>query len=609
MFKTFLFFLISYNLLAEDVIKSGVCPSITSEANSIINSIQGLKNQLKSYPECQPINEKLSVVSSIMTGDEWTTIKKVLTEGSNFEGDDVTKVAELTERASFALNDVIGQLTNNRKCVDEKNQSSFMAKLSGVVKEVSTIIGTVAGPYGMPVALGGTLVTSAITGIDKFYKSQHPYKFSNPDDELLFMNQFCSYAEIQKDINDYLNLDVRVEELESLENYLKIKQSDLENNCPECKAEVLAFKVKEKSELILKRITEDANIVDSDKDLDKVNYTRCNEINRAIYSNDSDLNQFFKLLSTYSNPMSSASDMSQLKDLAESSIILKTNYPKLTECWSLPLAEKQVKSRDFNAFLRDEILPLGNTFFGQQINTFKMTANKKYVNPLGDWTEKTLLRRKWIVDEYNIVKAKLNDPNYGTSVQMIISRKKQLESRIFDDLTIDYLKFLKKRNLNQLDKFTEGYKDFVKKSLKDYSSLLHKKINSVEEILNELNKATGIDKRPFLSLLKDQRNELDLTITETMTLDRYCHFMNYMLLTTDDSVKTCSSAKAELTEGYKVVSSLDNLTSAYLTKKLSWLVNDGNFQSSRVKDFSIHLRDWLATGIARWETRTTSEDR
>lgn len=609
MFKTAFLLFLSLNVLADTPKKSMVCPAITSEASSIINSIQGLKNQLKAFPECQPITEKLSDVSTIMTGKEWTKIKETLEEGNSFEVDQLKRISDLTEKASFALNDVVGQVTNTRNCVDEKNQASFMAKLSGVVKEVSTVIGSVAGPYGMAVTLGGTLVSSAISGIDKYYKSQHPYKFSNPDDELLFMNQFCAYAEIQKDMNDYLNLEMRPQELDSLENYMNTKQNDLEANCPECKAQVLAWKAREKSDLILNRITEDAQIVELGKDQNSFNYTRCTEINRAVYSDNSDLNQFFKLLASYQNPMMSASDSSLINSYVLAARDLPKNYPKLQECWALPLDEKQKISQTFNDFIRDEVLPLGNTTFGQQITGFKIRANKKFVNPLGDYTEKTLLRRKWIVTERDRVKTKLNDPNYESSVQMIITHKQKLERRIFDELMVDYIKFLKKRNLKQIRKFENNYQRFVNKSVKEYSVILGKAVTSVDEILKELEKQPTLDRRPFLSLIKDKKNDLDLTINSTKTLDRYCHFMNYMLITTRETNVTCNEAKTELKDDYSKLSKLDNLTKDYIAKKLTWLVMDGNFQSSRVMDFSIHLRDWLAEGNARWELKPIPEER
>lgn len=600
---------ISLNALADTPNKSIVCPSITSEASSILNSIQGLKNQLKSYPGCNEITDKLSVVSSIMTGKDWTTIKSTLDSGNSFEVDQLKKISDLTERASFALNDVVGQITSRRECVDEKNQASFMAKLSGVVKEVSTVVGSVAGPYGMAVTLGGTLVSSAITGIDKFYKSQHPYNFSNPDDELLFMNQFCAYAEIQKDMNDYLDLENRPGELKSLEDYLVIKQADLENNCPECKAQVIAWKTLEKADLILNRIREDAKIVELGKDHDNYDYSRCTGIYQAIYSTNSDLNQFFKLIAGYENPMSSPSDVSSMNAVIEASRILPTRFPKLAECWSLPFNEKQEISHTYNNFLRDEILPLGNMFYGQEANSFKIRANKKYVNALGDYTERTLLRRKWITEEVTRVDRKLKDANYESSVQQIIAHKQNLKNRIFDDLFVDYLKFLKKRNLKQIRKFEKRYQKFVRQSIEEYSVILGKTVLSVDEILKELEKRSTIDKRPFLSLVKDQKTELELAITQTKTLDRYCHFMNYMLITTKAAQPMCEESKIELKLGYELLSKLDGLTKDYITKKLTWLVMDGNYQSSRVTDFSIMLRAWLEEGDSRWELKPISEVR
>lgn len=611
MLRTVFLLLLSFNVLADSKNKSMVCPAITSEASTIINSIQALKNQLKTYDECKDLPNKLELVSKIMTGKEWVKVKETMDAGESFEVDQLKNISDLTQQASFALNDVVSQISNKRRCVDDKSQASFMAKLSGVVKEVSTVIGTVAGPYGMAVTMGGTLISSAITGIDKFYKSQHPYNFSKKDDEILFVNQFCAYTEVLKDMNDYVNMvdDDRAKELEALEAYLKIKQSDLENNCPECKAQVIAWKANEKADLILNRIKEDAKIVELGKDQDNVDYSRCNGIHQAIYSTNSDLNQFFKLLSTYENPMSSASDASYLTAVVDASKVLPNRFPKLAECWSLPSEEKKEISHTYNNFLRDEILPLGNIFFGQQANGFKIRANKKYNNPLGDYTERTLMRRKWIYAEQVRVKNKIEDPNYEYSSTTINTFKKDLQQRIFSELFVDYLKFQVKRSVKQVKKFEKSYQNFLEESIKEHSTLFGKSVTSVDEILKEFDQRPNLDNRLFLSQLRSKKTDLDIAITHTKTIDRYCHFMNYMMITNEEATAMCVEAKVTLTEKFEQLSKLDKLTKDHVAKKLTWLVLKKETQTSRVKDFAIMLQEWLDEGDRRWILNPHPEDR
>ena len=588
---------VSFNVLAETTNKRIVCPSLTSDGASIVTSIQDLKNLVKPYPECAPITQKLTEVASVMTSKEWEKISLSLKQETEFDGKDLETIAALTEKASVSINDVIGQVTNNKKCVDGKNSASFLAKLSGVVKGVSSVVGTVSGPYGMAVSLGGTMVSAAISGIDTFYKAKHPYKFSDPNEELLFMNQFCSYAEIQKDINDYLNLDVRPEELKSLENYLKQKLTDLEENCPECKGQAIAARAHEKSLRILARITEDARIVPLGPE---ENFTRCGEIQRAIHSGDSDLNQFITLLSAYENPLSSPSDKLFVKEVVESAKNLSSIYPKLGDCYKLPLYEKQRISRDFNNLMRDEFIPLGDSIFRQEMVGLKLRANRKYVQTLGDYTERTLLRKAWIAEQEVLVARKLADPDYSSSVRLIITHQQKLKSRIFDELLVDYLKFSQKRNVKQIEGFQKQYAGFVNESLARYRPILGDEIASVKDLLKAFDKTPTVDRRPFLSLLKDQVTNLDLAITQTATLDRYCHFMNYMLLSTNKTSATCEASKAELMFKYSELSDTDELTKAHIAKKFNWLVADGYYQSSRVKDFTIHLEEWNAQGDKRW---------
>ena len=586
----------------DSVSLSSLCPAVTSEANNMINSIQNLKGQLKALPECQPIQEKLSLVGTIMSGKKWKDVAAVLSSQGdiNLEAEELKEISGLTAQATQALTDVITQISNNNNCVDDKNQASFASKLSGVLKEVSSVVGSVAGPYGIAVSLGGNLVSAAIDGIDKFYKSQHPYNFNKPEEELLFMNQFCAFADIQKDLTDFLTLKNRPKELESLKYYLGIKLKDLKDNCPECDAYTMSSKAYDASQKIINSIKADAQIVDVDNNS---NITRCNEINRAIYSTNSDLDRLFKLLEGYKNPLMCDSDADVIKSIVASKDALREHFPNLTTCWKLPLEEKRTISIEFNNFLASDIIPLGNSLFGGQMNYIKDTANKKYKNPLGDYTERTIGRIAWINAEFDRVEAKLKDPQLAISYRELIKFNQDLKDRILK-LMEDYMGFMKRKNLRQMKHFQDRYESFSKKSLSQYSKLLGKKITSVAELLKELETTTVVDKRLFYADLKNVQTDLDLSLAQTKTIDRYCDFMNYMLLTNKKTANTCSIAKNELIEMYDDAAKTDSVLKKYVGENLSWLeANSNNYLSSRVQDYSLLLQEWLARGDERWELK------
>lgn len=603
--KIIILSLFTMKLFAGETLPSAICPNVNLEAGTINNSISNLVTQIHNIPECQNVLEKLNLLTSISKEKPWKDVIRVLPQNGNIalEGEEIQKINELTEKASYAITDTIEFLSNNQNCINDKSKHKFLSNLSGVIKEVSSVIGSVSGPYGMAVSLGGNILTSAITGIDKIFKENRIYNFKNKDEELLFMNQFCSYAEIQKDINDFVNLKSRPEELKSLSKYLQVKKETISNHCVECNAYGIAYTNAEESNKILKRIGDDARVVGIELSIDKTNFTRCSEMNRAIYSTNSDLNQFFKLLTNYENPMMSDSDRSLIKDIVDGSQNLKSIYPKLTDCWSLPQNRKIEISYDFNSFLRDDILPLGQNIFGQQLETFKFLANKRFIQPLGDYIERTYSRIKWIKEEEERVRVKLKDPNFETSKQIIIANNQILEEKIINKLFSDYLSFLRKRNLKQINHFKRSYEKFVNQSIKAYSARFRISLNNLDELLLYIEKDNQFDKRIFLSSLKEKMTDLDLAISQTVTIDRYCQFSNYMLLTTRRSHEICADAKENMIKKYDELKNIDKNVSAFIVDNLKWGTQTQSYQNSRVQDFTNLLQAWLDQGDSRWEMR------
>lgn len=222
------------NAQAGTIIQKTVCPSVSEDAQNIITNIETLKSQLKEGTACTGISDKITIINDTISGNKWKNFKDVLTGESTtaLEGSEVEELGELAKTVSNSLMQTI-DLIKGSNCVDEKDKPSFLSTLSGVTKEVSTVVGNVTCPYGMAISLGGNILAKAIDGIDSFFKGKNPYNFKNQEEELLFTNQFCAFTEAQKDVTDYLSLPRRKNELNFLKKYLIQKKADLIKNCPE----------------------------------------------------------------------------------------------------------------------------------------------------------------------------------------------------------------------------------------------------------------------------------------------------------------------------------------------------------------------------------------
>jgi|GEM_PF-3491547 len=584
-----------------------VCPNLNASGVQLLSSISELKSKLKQGPECTPIADKLTLVGDIINNPNWKTARAVLMgeQSQALEGEQIAALGNLVARATSNLSEVVQLLgTRGTQCLERGKQGSFLVGLSGLVREVSTVVGTATGPYGMAVSLGGNLLSSVITGIDGFLKGFFKgYNFSNSDDETLFMNQFCSFAEIQKDTMDFLNIHDRPAELAMLHEYLLAKTNDLEANCIECKAFKIAYQAREESRKIINRIQEDAKIIAPGQDRDHVVYARCTEIHRAIHSDNSDMQQFFSLIRNYENPLMSASDAVLLQDVQKASEQLKELFPRLDQCWRLNYDQRLEISKSFNNFLRDDVLPLASSIFEQQMRTFQAAANKKYVSPLGDYMEKSLERLRWIQEEEKKIENEIKDPNHHESARLVRESNNKLRERFTDELLPKYLRYKYRENRKQIKSFNKEYGDFKDSMIKHFGknhALQGKSFSEVKEIIKTKG---GNDYRIFVTEENKVVDLLKLAVEQSHSINRYCEYARYMTLSDIRLNDRCTEITLKLKAQFNRTTA--KYTELSLPMPMNTIFAESNriFSSSRIADFAAHLGEWNARGDERWTLR------
>jgi hypothetical protein len=557
-----------------------VCPAVSEDASKVLSSIQKLRDEVKKLPECEPLDKKLQNVSHLLGQNKWEEVKQIFkgTKNVELEGDDIDEITGIIEGVSKSLAETVSMLSSNgASCVDKKNKTSFLSKVSGVVKEVSSVAGHVAGPYGMAVNLGGQFLSAALNGIEKLLPS-NAYNFKDPEDETLFMNQFCSYAEINKDAQDYLGLSTRQEELTVLNGYLDNKIKDLENNCPECKGFAIAWRAKEQSDNIVQQMIRDVRIVRLGDDLNSNNYSHCAAIHSAIHTEGSHLSQFFNLLGNYQNPMMSQSDKDMIVELVASESAIKKYYPRYQQCTVLPNDQKVALAHSFNNLLRDDVLPMNDRIFSQQMQAMEYVANQKFLSPLGEYILNSLSRRKWISKERDRVYNQLLDANYDISTQKIRESMLDLEKQFMRVHFPRYLKFMVKRNVN---------------GLKAFEKLIQKPV-------------TDADKDKRIKIGSDMRiqSQLNLLFSQTRTFHRYCEYTRYILLATPTTQEECAKGRAEIQAMYLDIQTKNPELKAKIESAQLWPMSSEVYQTSRVSEYSNHINEWNMRGEKRWCLKT-----
>jgi hypothetical protein len=592
------------SLMAGETNRYSVCPNVTEDAKVILTSIQTLQDELRKTPECQSVSGKISTLSSIINDKAWGTVRDTLrtSDAPQLEADEVVKVTAMVEKATFALSDIVSQLSSgSSNCLPPENRASFLASLSGIVKDVSGVVGNVTGPYGAAISLGGSLLSGVISGIDRLYKRDMVYDFRKPAEELLFMNQFCAFSQAQQDINDFLQLQEKEKDLLKLEmDYLRnSKIKDLIENCQECNAYKIAWDANEAATRIVERIVEDANIVVvSTHPENRASFTRCAEINRAFYSDESDFNQLIGLFEKYLNPMTSVSDEQQLSHLTSAMWKMRDIYPPYEKCIAM---DNEAISIKFNNFMRDEVLRLTSTIFGQQMKHFKNLANRNYRDTTGDYIASSLDRAKWAREERLRVIKKIKEPNYEASKEFVIKSNLTLKARLVDRLMPGYLKFRFKDNKTNIKDFVRKFTSFRKDELSYFNARMTPNARNIKELTSRLQEEKYIHLgRYFVSAYDQMFQTSKLIVLKVSNNVRYCDYLLYSRSMTNANREICSEGIREINAQLRSVAHFDVDVNA-IAEFDQWAEKNLSIQSSFVKDYADHISDWNARGDSRWE--------
>lgn len=578
-----------------------VCPSLSTEGNRLVTGIQTLQGSLKKGAECESIDKKLGTINGVISKPEWSTFKGLLSgdDVESLEPEQIDSLTTLASDAANALTQTISLLNGaGRDCVAPENKPSFLGVLSGVTKEVSTLVGQATGPYGMAISLGGNILSNAISGIDSFFKSGKAYDFSNKDEEVLFMNQFCSFVETKKDVIDFVMMDERVNDLEYLEKYLGKKLESAFANCPECVAYDKAFKSKLAADKIVAKIVKDVDII-SNIDGKTETISRCSEMSRAVHAPESDFEALMSLYDNYENPMMSVNDGAVIEDTLKARSVFKEIFPTLSECWRMDQPKIEEISIKFNNIMRDDILRMNKTVFDQQLSTIKFLANKKYVDPLGDYTANSLERKAWAAKEKLKVAKRLAEANREVDLSHVRELHEDLENRISGFLMPQYLNFLINKNKSSLKYFGKDFYRFRKATLREYSRKLNKPLNSLEDVVRELKANKNIDGRVFISKYRRTFDKLDTALSQRKAIARYCEYIAYTSTLNSGSQYACEVRVDEIARSFKV---FDRNAAEFkaLADYNKWASENLDIQSSRVRDYADLIRQWNSKGDSRW---------
>lgn len=217
------------------------CPLPSPQFDQLLSDLQSFKTQLKPTEQCKSLSNELTHLEAFYSGSSrglFERINRVDNKGNKIElaPDEIEQFRSSTQALSSKIESIVGALGSRKDCYNEDKRSGFLETLAGLTQQTSMLTAQFAGPYGIPLGLGGALLSGALRGIYRATHNADYENFKHVSNRQLYVRNLCTYENIRNELSLYLDRDRRLTQLKTLEDSLLEKRRRLvaEVNCKTC---------------------------------------------------------------------------------------------------------------------------------------------------------------------------------------------------------------------------------------------------------------------------------------------------------------------------------------------------------------------------------------
>ncbi len=212
------------------------CPSIGEEYEQMISKLEAIKASVKDTGNCRNVVMQVDSLKKLLDEDR-PKVMEIVNRGT--ETPLTAAQAELVKKYAEGMTTKVASLydlfTNSNQCFQEDAQGNRLSSLASFVGEASTLVGSVSGQYGAPIALAGNLIAGFLTGLDSFNKTRAGYDFKIRSHWTNYVQNLCTYHSFQGQIEHLLNPAEQVANLMKLDSVLSSQIQKLSQVCTDCK--------------------------------------------------------------------------------------------------------------------------------------------------------------------------------------------------------------------------------------------------------------------------------------------------------------------------------------------------------------------------------------
>ncbi|MCB0408365.1 MAG: hypothetical protein KDD34_09185, partial [Bdellovibrionales bacterium] len=170
------------------------CPTIGKDYSIMIGQLQSLQDSLKRDANCGQLSKKLQEIG-YLAGERrqkyLDTIEKIKAGEQIKDKDMVANLINYAEDITVAAGSLGVMLSEGDQCFGKQDPTSSLMAISSFVNEATTLLSTVAGPWGPALAIGGKVTAGFLSGIGKFIASRPGFKFYDKKDWQSYVEALC----------------------------------------------------------------------------------------------------------------------------------------------------------------------------------------------------------------------------------------------------------------------------------------------------------------------------------------------------------------------------------------------------------------------------------
>lgn len=213
------------------------CPAIGENFSKLIAKLDAIKASVRDGANCSNVALKVKSLEDLLIKDR-EKIEGIIAAGRQqpLSPEQTEAVKQYAEQVTTKVAALYDLFSGSNKCFNDDDAESRMSSLAAFVGEASRLVGTLTGPWGTPIALGGQVVAGFLTGMDKVIKSRAGYDFSKRESWTNYVQSLCTYHSYRDQIEHLLNPQARLAQLNSIKSLLDSNIRKLSAACGDCQS-------------------------------------------------------------------------------------------------------------------------------------------------------------------------------------------------------------------------------------------------------------------------------------------------------------------------------------------------------------------------------------